>query len=133
MHAKHCNMHVTWSVFWVGYTYSLLVTYMKTWVSLTYILFLQRVHYLHNDLVIENVHNISLIGRSNDYSNTTRIVFQCNSSVGIIVNNLITYIPSWFCHIGIHKWSTTQHTNWPKCVCFGSKRPAALRFMKHTN
>ena len=53
----------------------------------TQLLFLPGVHCLHNDLVIENVHNISLIGRSNDYSNTSAII-QCNSSVGIIMKNI---------------------------------------------
>ena len=47
----------------------------------------QEWHCLHNDLVIENVHNISLIGRSNDYSNTSTII-QCNSSVGIVMKNI---------------------------------------------
>ena len=52
------------------------------------ILFLPGVHCLHTDLVIENVHNISLIGRSNDFSNTTSAIIQCNSSVGIIMRNV---------------------------------------------
>ena len=54
----------------------------------TQLLFLPGQHCLHTDLVIENVHNISLIGRSNEYSNTTNIIIQCNSSVGIIMKNV---------------------------------------------
>ena len=53
----------------------------------TQLLFLPGVHCLHTDLVIENVHNISLIGRGNDYSNTSTVI-QCNSSVGIIMKNI---------------------------------------------
>ena len=53
----------------------------------TQLLFLSGVHCLYIDLVIENVHNISLIGRSNDFSNTSAII-QCNSSVGIIMRNI---------------------------------------------
>ena len=53
----------------------------------TQLLFLPGVYCLHNDLVIENVYNISLIGRSNEYSNTSTII-QCNSSVGIVMKNI---------------------------------------------
>ena len=54
----------------------------------TQLLFLPGVHCLHTDLVIENVYNISLNGRSNDSSNTTSAIIQCNSTVGIIIKNV---------------------------------------------
>ena len=53
----------------------------------TQLLFQPGVHCLHTDLVIENVHNVSLIGRSNDSSNTSTVI-QCNSTVGIIMKNV---------------------------------------------
>ena len=45
------------------------------------LLFLSGLHYLYTDFIIENVHNISIIGRNSS-------VIQCNSSVGIIMKNI---------------------------------------------
>ena len=45
------------------------------------LLFLPGIHYLHTVFIIENVHNVSIIGRSGS-------VIQCNSSVGIIMKNI---------------------------------------------
>ena len=54
----------------------------------TQLLFLPGVHCLNTDFVIENVYNVSLTGRSNDFSNTTGAIIQCNSTVGIIIKNV---------------------------------------------
>ena len=45
------------------------------------LLFLPGIHYLYTDFIIENVHNVSIIGRNS-------LVIQCNSSVGIIMKNI---------------------------------------------
>ena len=48
------------------------------------LLFLPGLHYLYTDFIIENLHNISIIGRNSDMSS----VIQCNSLVGIIMKNI---------------------------------------------
>ena len=57
----------------------------KYFTSGTQLFFLSGLHFLYTDLIIENVHNISLSGRNNGYSDA---IVQCDSSVGIIMNNI---------------------------------------------
>ena len=56
----------------------------KYFTSNTQLLFLPGLHHLHTDLIIQNVHNVSLIGST---TNGTTII-QCNSSVGIVLTNI---------------------------------------------
>ena len=63
----------------------------KYFTSDTQLLFLPGLHHLHTDLIIQNVHNISLIGSTtNDTTPDTAI--QCNSSVGIVMTNITNLI-----------------------------------------
>ena len=57
--------------------------------SNTQLLFLPGLHHLHTDLIIQNVHNISLIGSK---STTPDTIIQCNSSVGIVMTNITNLI-----------------------------------------
>ena len=50
--------------------------------SNTQLLFLPGLHHLNTDLVIQNVHNVSIIGK-----NTSSII-QCDLSVGVIMKNI---------------------------------------------
>ena len=63
----------------------------KYFTSNTQILFLPGLHHLHTDLIIQNVHNISLIG-STANGTTLDTVIQCNSSVGIVMTNITNLI-----------------------------------------
>ena len=56
----------------------------KHFTSNTQFLFLPGLHHLYTDLIIQNVHNISIIGRNG----STSSVIQCNSSAGIIIKNI---------------------------------------------
>ena len=49
----------------------------------TELLFLPGLHHLHTDLIIQNAHNISLIGSATN-GTTPDTVIQCSSSVGIV-------------------------------------------------
>ena len=51
------------------------------------LLFLPGLHHLHTDLIMQNVHNISLIG-STANGTTLDTVIQCNSSYGIVMTNI---------------------------------------------
>ena len=59
----------------------------KYFTSNTQLFFLPGLHHLYNDLIIQDVHNISLIG-STANSATLDTVIQCNSSVGIMITNI---------------------------------------------
>ena len=59
----------------------------KYFTSNTQLLFLPGLHHLHTDLIIQNVHNISLIG-STANGTTLGTVIQCNSSAGIVMTNI---------------------------------------------
>ena len=48
--------------------------------------FLQGLHHLPTNLIIQNVSNISLIGMA--YGTTPETVIQCTTSVGIIMFNI---------------------------------------------
>ena len=60
----------------------------KYFPSNTQLLFLPGLHHLHTDLIIQNVHNISLIGNGT----TPDTVIQCNSSIGIVMTNITNLI-----------------------------------------
>ena len=64
-----------------------LLNITKYFTSNTQLLFLPGLHHLHTHLIIQNVHNISLIG-STANGTTLDTVIQCNSSVGILMNNI---------------------------------------------
>ena len=56
----------------------------KYFTSNTQLLFLPGLHHLYTDLIIQNVHNVSIIGKNS----STSSVIHCNSSVGIIMKNV---------------------------------------------
>ena len=60
-----------------------LLNITKYFTSNTQLLFLPGLHHLHTHLIIQNVHNISLIGST---ANRTNTVIQCNSSYTLMVN-----------------------------------------------
>jgi len=60
----------------------------KYFTSNTQLFFLPGLHHLHTDLIIQNIHNISLIGSTT----TPDTVIQCNSSVGIVMINITNLI-----------------------------------------
>ena len=62
-----------------------LLNITKYFTSNTQLLFLPGLHHLHTDLIIQNVHNISLIG-STANGTTLDTVIQCNSSSILIFN-----------------------------------------------
>ena len=64
-----------------------LLNITKYFTSNTQLLFLPGLHHLHSQLIIQNVHNISLIG-STANGTTLDTVIQCNLSVGILMNNI---------------------------------------------
>ena len=59
----------------------------KYFTSNTQLLFLPGLHHLRNNLIIRNVHNISLIGSTTN-GTAPDTVIQCNPSVGIVVYNI---------------------------------------------
>ena len=63
----------------------------KYFTSNTQLLFLPGLHHLHTDFIVQNVHNISLIG-STINGTTPDTVIQCNSSVGIVMTNITNLI-----------------------------------------
>ena len=64
-----------------------LLNITKYFTSNTRLLFLPGLHHLHTHLIIQNVHNISLIG-STANGTTLDTVIQCNSAVGILMTNV---------------------------------------------
>ena len=56
----------------------------KYFTSNTQLLFLPGLHHLHTDLIIQNVHNISLIGSTNGTRKITNI--YCNSMFIVMIN-----------------------------------------------
>ena len=60
----------------------------KYFTSNTQLLFLPGLHHLHTDLIIQNVHNISLIGSTANGTTLDTVIIQCNSPVGITVSNI---------------------------------------------
>ena len=68
-----------------------LLNVTKYFTSNTQILFLPGLHHLNTDLIIQNVHNISLIG-STANGTTLDTVIQCNSSVAILMTNITNLV-----------------------------------------
>ena len=64
-----------------------LLNITKYFTSNTQLLFLPGLHHLHIDLIIQNVHNISLIGSAANGA-TLDTVILCNSSVGVVMSNI---------------------------------------------
>ena len=64
-----------------------LLNVTKYFTSNTQLLFLPGLHHLRTDLIIQNVHNISLIGNTAN-GTTLDTVIQCNSSVAIVMTNI---------------------------------------------
>ena len=65
-----------------------LLNITKYFTSNTQLLFLPGLHHLHTDLIIQNVHNISLIGSTANGTTLDTVIIQCNSSVGITMTNI---------------------------------------------
>ncbi|XP_065896231.1 uncharacterized protein [Dysidea avara] len=63
----------------------------KYFTSNTQILFLPGLHHLHTDLIIQSVHNISLIGSTTNGTASDTII-QCNSSIGIVLTNVTNLV-----------------------------------------
>ena len=87
----------------------------KYFTSNTQLLFLPGLHHLHTNLIIQNVHNISLIGSTTN-GTTPDTVIQCDSSVGIVMNNITSLMMK---NLAIQKCS----------VKYGSSKTAIL--VKH--
>ena len=66
-----------------------LLNVTKYFTSNTQLLFLPGLHHLHTDLIIQNVHNISLIGSTANGTTLDTVIIQCNSSVGITMINIV--------------------------------------------
>ena len=68
-----------------------LLNVTKYFTSNTQLLFLPGLHHLHTDLIIQNVHNISLIGSTANGTTPDTVIIQCNSSVGITLSNITDF------------------------------------------
>ena len=62
----------------------------KYFISNTQLFFLPGLHHLPTNLIVQNAHNISLIGSATN--GTPDTVIQCDSSVGIVLTNITTLI-----------------------------------------
>ena len=69
-----------------------LLNVTKYFTSNTQLLFLPGLHHLHTDLIIQNIHNISLIGSTANGTTLDTVIIQCNSSVGITLSNITDLI-----------------------------------------
>ena len=65
-----------------------LLNSIKYFTSNTQLLFLPGLHHLHTDVIIRNVHNISLIGSTANGTTLDTVIIQCNSAVGIVMTNI---------------------------------------------
>ena len=65
-----------------------LLNITKYFTSNTQLLFLPGLHHLHTHLIIQNVHNISLIGSTANGTTLDTVIIQCKSSVGIVMTNI---------------------------------------------
>ena len=65
-----------------------LLNITKYFTSDTQLVFLPGLHHLHTDLIIQNVHDISLIGSTANGTTLDTAIIQCNSSVGITMSNI---------------------------------------------
>ena len=84
-----------------------LLNVTKYFTSNTQLLFLPGLHHLHTDLIIQNVHNISLIG-STANGTTLDTVIQCNSSVAILMSNITNLTLS---DITVKNCNCDRHSN----------------------
>ena len=80
-----------------------LLNITKYFTSNTQLLFLPGLHHLHTDLIIQNVHNISLIGGTANGTTLDTVIIQCNSLAGIVMSNIADLSMANFmienCHI----------------------------------
>ena len=74
-----------------------LLNITKYFTSNTQLLFLPGLYHLHTDLIIQNVHNISLIGSTTN-GTTLDTVIQCNSSSILIFNISILTVKNMRVH-----------------------------------
>ena len=65
-----------------------LLNITRYFASNTQLLFLPGLHHLHTHLIIQNVHNISLIGSTANGTTLDTVIIQCKSSVGIVMTNI---------------------------------------------
>ena len=65
-----------------------LLNITKYFTSNTQLFFLPGLHHLYTDLIIKNVHNISLIGSTANGTTLNTVIIQCNSSGSIVMNNI---------------------------------------------
>ena len=63
----------------------------KYFTSNTKLLFLPGLHHLHTNLIIQNVHNISLIGSTTN-GKTSNTIIHCSSSAGFIMTNVTNLV-----------------------------------------
>ena len=75
----------------------------KYFTSNTQLLFLPGLHHLHTDLIIQNVHNISLVGSTANGTTLDTVIIQCNSSIGITMSNITDLTMKTICIRNCHK------------------------------
>ena len=80
-----------------------LLNVTKYFTSNTQLLFLPGLHHLHTDLIIQNVHNISLIGSTANGTTLDTVIIQCDSSVGIVMSNITDLTMENICIRNCHK------------------------------
>ena len=80
-----------------------LLNVTKYFTSNTQLLFLPGLHHLHTDLIIQNVHNISLIGSTANGTTLDTVMIQCKSSVGITMSNITDLTMENICIRNCHK------------------------------
>ena len=85
-----------------------LLNVTKYFTSNTQLLFLQGLHHLHTDLIIQNVHNISLIGSTANGTTLDTVIIQCNSSGGITMSNITDLTMETICIRNCHKKDIIQ-------------------------
>ena len=91
-----------------------LLNITKYFTSNTQLLFLPGLHHLHTHLIIQNVHNISLIGSTTNGTTLDTVIIQCKSSVGIVMANITNLVMKYMIirdcmttrssHVGITKF-----------------------------
>ena len=67
-----------------------LLNVTKYFTSNTRLLFLPGIYHLHNDLIIHNIYNISLMGTANDITPVSIIQYSVNYDIAIINSTMIT-------------------------------------------
>ena len=87
-----------------------LLNVTKYFTSNTKLLFLPGLNHLHTDLIIKNIHNISLIGSTANGTTLDTVIIQCNSSVNIIMSNITDLTMETICIRNYHKKDTIKKT-----------------------